>query len=141
MIWPSSAPAASRALTTTLVAGMWLVSACGASQSPFARASSDAASTLSASVTTLRLEHEGRLTRAYAAASFLNYRDALQGLDSELRSSEGAPGRDVVEQLVVLYRMADGALSEPCLDEGCDWRSQAEVLDRAKEAFQKAGEA
>ncbi len=142
MIAPSTAPAASRALATTtaLLVGMWLLAACGASASPFARTSSDVASTLSAAATTLRLEHAGRLTRAYAEASFLNYRDALQGVDSELRSSEGAPGRDVLEELIALYRMADGALSEPCFDERCDWRTQAEVLDRAKDAFQKAGE-
>ncbi|MDQ3871181.1 MAG: hypothetical protein M3301_06165 [Chloroflexota bacterium] len=138
MIFASTRPTASGVFT--LLAGVSILTACGPSPSEFARTSSDAASTLSAAAATLRLEHEGRLTRGYAQASFLNYGDALEGLDAELRSSQGAPGREAIEQLLALYRIAQGVINEPCLDEGCDWRSQVEALERAKEAFQNAGE-
>jgi hypothetical protein len=117
-----------------------LVAACSWAPSDFAKKASDAASTLAAAETTIRLRHEGKLTLAYARGSFVNYRDALEGVDEELLSLPGAPGEEEVAQLTALFRAAKPALEEPCLDNTCDWQSQEQALKRAADAFEKVAE-
>ena len=114
--------------------------ACSWAQSDFAKKASDAESTLAAAETTLRLRHEARLTLAYARGSFVNYRDALQGLEEELPTLPGAPPGGTVEKLAAVFREAERAIAEPCLDNECDWESQVASLKRAKDAFAAAAE-
>jgi hypothetical protein len=127
--------AASAALSLAFV-----VAACSWASSDFVKKASDAASTLAAAETTIRLRHEDKLTLAYARGSFVNYRDALEGLDEELPSLPGAPSEAEVAQLTALFRAAKPALEEPCLDNSCDWQSQEEALGRAADAFEKVAE-
>jgi hypothetical protein len=129
-----------RSTTSAAVALALLVAACSWAPSDFAKKASDAASTLAAAETTIRLRHEGRLTLAYARGSFVNYRDALEGLDEELPTLPGALGDDQVAQLTALFRAAQPALEEPCLDNSCDWQPQEQALKRAADAFEKVAE-
>jgi hypothetical protein len=126
--------AAAAALTAASLAG----SGCSLARSDFAKTASDAASTFSAAATTLRLTHEGRLPGTYARGSFVNYRDALSGLEEKLRAAGGGHDRESVERLVALYRAAMEAVRDPCLDKGCDWQGQVEALERARESFLRA---
>ncbi len=129
-----AAVAAAAVLTAASLAG----SGCSLARSDFAKAASDAASTFSAAATTLRLTHDGRLPRTYARGSFVNYRDALSGLEEKLPSAEGGRDREAFEGLVALYRAAMEAIRNPCLDRGCDWQGQVEALERARESFLRA---
>jgi hypothetical protein len=115
-----------------------LTAACSWAPSDFAKQASDAASTLSAAQSTIRLRHDGRLTQAYAQGAFANYREVLQGVDQELTHSSGAPDAQEVARLVALFHEAEGALENPCLDNRCDWASQEAALKRAADAFTKA---
>ena len=92
-----------------------------------------------AASTTLTYAHEGKITYAYAASSFVNYRGELDGLDQQLPSQSGAPGAGTVQHLLELYKPAIQADDAPCLNDACDWRAQAAALDRASKAFLEAG--
>ena len=76
---------------------------------------------------------------AYASSSFVNYQSELSGLDQTLPAQQGAPDRRTVEHLLNLYKSAMQAVNVPCLDESCDWHAQVAALERASEAFLKAG--
>jgi hypothetical protein len=128
------------ARTALALALLTATAACSWAQSDFAKRASDAESTFAAAETTLRLRHEARLTLAYARGSFINYRDALQGLEEELPSLPGAPATDAVEKLAALLREAERAIEDPCLDNDCDWEPQVDLLKRAKDAFAAAAE-
>lgn len=110
-------------------------------QSPFARTASDTGATFAAAATTLRYAHEGKLTRAYACASFVNYRSQIGGLDQQLPAQAGAPDAQTVRRLLDLAGPAQQALEQPCLADDCDWRAQVAALQRASEAFRRASEA
>jgi hypothetical protein len=113
---------------------------CALAPSDFAKKTGDTASTFAAAETTIRLRHESRLTLAYARGSFVNYRDALEGVDEELAMLPGAPGPAEVQRLVALFRAAESALEDPCLENACDPEPQERVLREAAEAFAKAAE-
>src|SRR5690349_24982844 len=66
------------ALALALIVG----AGCALAQSAFARTAGNAGAAFAAAAVTLRFAHEGKLTAAYARASFVNYRAELDGLDA-----------------------------------------------------------
>ncbi len=107
-------------------------------QTPFARAAAAAASSLSAAATTLRFAHDGRLTFEYGKTTFEILEESLDGIDKDLPRLAGSPGQNEVEHLLLLYRTATPAMSDPCLDESCEWHVQLDALDAASDAFDRA---
>jgi hypothetical protein len=133
--------------TPGVVAGLALLllliwpalSGCQFAQSSFASTASSAGSAFSAAATTLTFLHQGRLSRRYAASSFVNFKAELAGLDRQLPTLNGAPGKATLRHLLVLYRPAMQAVNAPCLDMACDWQAQIDALNRASKAFLGAG--
>ena len=123
------------ALLAVLMSGM---AGCQWTQSSFARMASNAGSAFAAAAATLAYAHEGKITYAYAASSFVNYRSQLHGLDQQIASASGAPDAHTVHSLLALYTPTMQALDHPCLSSSCDWRAQVATLDRASRAFLKA---
>lgn len=122
-----------------LLALILAATGCTMTQTPFERAAGDAGSAFAASATTLAYAHDGKLTKAYARASFVIYRAQLKGLDRSLPALDGAPDPSTVRHLIELAQAAHPAVDDPCLDDGCDWRAQVEALQRASDAFLQAG--
>ncbi len=116
------------------------LASCQFSQSEFASQAGKIGSEFAAAATTLRYVHEGRLLRGYADSSFQSYRSMLEGLGPQIPRMNGAPKGKRVERLVRLYRRAEKAVTHPCLDPGCDWRSQLRALNEASHAFQRASQ-
>lgn len=112
---------------------------CALTQSPFARNAGDTGSSFAAAATTLAYAHEGKLTTAYARASFVNYQSELAGVGQQFSSLAGSPGGKTVRRLVRAYHTAEQAVQHPCLGSGCNWRGQVAALNRASKAFVKAG--
>ena len=102
------------------------VTGCQLTQSAFSRTVGNAGAVFSAASTTLSYAHEGKITSAYAQASFVNYQSELDGLDQQLPSQH-------------LYRPAMQAVIQPCLEESCHWQAQVAALNRASQAFLMAG--
>lgn len=114
--------------------------ACGAihAKTPFARSAGDAAATLAAAQATLDAEHGGNLSLQYANATFVNYREALDGVVEELPTLQGAP-QDAVELAASLER-AIRIVNQPCLSDDCDWAAQADTLETVATALREAAE-
>jgi hypothetical protein len=123
-----------------LISLMLLAAGCLAAPSGFQKATSDAGSTFLSAAATLRLRHEGKLTRTYVVASFENFRDALRTLPERLPTLDGAPDATRIERLADLHRDAWPALSDPCLDDHCDWRPQLAALELAGSVYLRAAE-
>jgi hypothetical protein len=117
---------------------MWTLAGCQFTQSPFALAVSSAGAEFAAAATTLSYVHSGKISTQYAQGSFVNYRSQLDGLDRQLPSQQGAPGRASIEQLLALYKVAIRAVDDPCLETSCNWQAQVAALNRASQAFLKA---
>jgi hypothetical protein len=115
------------------------VTGCQLTQSPFTRMAGDAGAAFAAASITLTYAHQGKFTTAYASSAFVNYRSELDGLDQLLPSQQGAPDKTQIEHLLELYKQAIKVVDNPCLETSCDWRRQVEALNRASEAFVKAG--
>lgn len=124
----------------SLLAAVLLAAGCLAAPSGFQKATSDAASTFLAAAATLRLRHEDKLTRTYVLASFENFRDALRGLPQRLPTLDGAPDATRIQRLADLHRDAWPALSDPCLDDRCDWRPQLAALELAGSVYLREAE-
>jgi hypothetical protein len=112
---------------------------CQLTQSAFTRTAGNAGSAFAAASTTLTYLHEGKISKAYAASSFVNYASELDGLDQTLPSQSGAPDARTIQHLLDLYKPAMQAVNSPCLDESCGWRAQVAPLDRASKAFLEVG--
>lgn len=123
-----------------LLLALLLITGCQATQSGFARTANNAGGAFSAAAETLTYVHEGKLTPAYASASFDSYQSELSGLDQQLPSQNGAPNAQTIHQLLALYKSAMRAINQPCLENTCDWRGQVGALNGASKAFLKAGE-
>jgi hypothetical protein len=109
-----------------------IVSGCsGATTTPFARAARDGSGTFSAAATALTDLHSGRLTREYAAATLGVLGSQVEQLPDELRGADGAPAPDAASRAANEAERALTAFSRPCLDNGCEWRAQAELLKAA----------
>ncbi len=116
------------------------LTSCQFTQSAFARTTSSAGAAFAAASTTLSYAHQGKITYAYAASSFVNYRSELDGLDQQqLLSQQGVPNMRAVQHLIDLYKPAIEVVDAPCLSESCDWHTQIVVLNKASEAFLQAG--
>jgi uncharacterized protein YceK len=112
---------------------------CSATQSDFARTAGNAGSALAAAAATLNDAHQGAITMAYAASSFVNFRSELDGIASQLASSSGGPGRRATAHLVALFKRAWPAIAHPCLEDGCDWHAQVAAIQRASDALVRTG--
>jgi hypothetical protein len=119
----------------SLVALTPSVSGCEMVKSAYVSQVGGAAEELAAVATTLRLVHEGRVTRQYAQSTFANYREVLVSFEPKLRKAEGAPAPDSVERAVSVYRGVAQVIESPCLDDGCDWRGQLAALETAAAAL------
>jgi hypothetical protein len=109
---------------------------------PFDRAASDAASLSSAGAETLRAVHAepARVTVEYSQGATFNYHELLAPIPGELPTLEGAPDEATTSNLVALLQAAVADLGNPCLLPDCDWQSQVNDLDAAKQALLKATE-
>src|SRR5947209_14694496 len=107
-----------------------IVTGCQFTQAAFPRTASNAGSAFAAAATTLAYAHAGKVTYAYAAASFVNYQSELDGLDQMLPAQKGAPDKHTVQHLLALYKVAIQAVDAPCLSNSCDWRTQVDALNR-----------
>ena len=116
-----------------------MASGCQLTQSAFTRTAGNAGSAFAAASTTLTYLHEGKISKAYAASSFVNYASELDGLDQALPTLSGSPDARTLQQLLDLYKPAIQVIHDPCLDASCDWRTQIAALDRASKAFLEAG--
>lgn len=116
-----------------------LLAGCQFTQSPFALAVGNAGAEFAAASTTLSYAHSGKITIQYAQSSFVNYRSQLDGLDQQLASQQGAPGKSTIDALLALYHAAIPAVDHPCLDAHCNWQAQVAALNRASRAFLQAG--
>lgn len=123
-----------------LVIVLVLSTGCQITQSAFSRKSGAAGAEFAAAALTLKDEHEGTITRAYAQSSFVNYASGLQGLDQQLPNKSGAPDRQTVHTLLRLITPALAAVQHPCLDASCDWQKQVTALDHASDALVKASD-
>lgn len=68
-----------------------LATACQLTQPAFARMAGDAGAAFAAASTTFQYTHEGKISEAYAAASFVIFQSELSGLDSTLPCSKAFP--------------------------------------------------
>ena len=116
-----------------------VTTSCQLTQSAFARTTNNAGAALAAASLTLSDMHQGEITSAYARAAFANYQNELSGLDQQLPSQNGAPTPRSVQQLLRVYKPAMQVIDQPCLAASCAWRSQLVALNRARDAFLKAG--
>jgi hypothetical protein len=114
------------------------VSACTITQSTFAMTANNAGSAFAAAATTLTYAHDGNITSAYAASSFVSFQSELSGTDQTL-TAQGAADRRTLHHLLALYTPAMQVIDAPCLSRTCHWRKQIALLDRASSAFLEAG--
>jgi hypothetical protein len=106
------------------------------------RSASDAASLLAASSETIRSVHDdpARLTIEYAEAALFNYNELLVPIPGELPTLDGAPPPPTIDELVAFVNASLADLANPCLVGDCDWESQVEDMDAAKDALLQATE-
>jgi hypothetical protein len=125
-------------LAAVLVA---LLSGCGSTQqiteTPFEQAAGDAASVMSAAAVTLRFIHAepASMTVEYAAGSMINYADEVSSVPDELPTLSGAPDAATVQDLVEVIQPAVDDIESPCLMPDCDWQSQVDDLETARDAI------
>ena len=122
-----------------LILLLMMVTGCQFTQAAFPRMVSNAGSAFAAAATTLAYAHQGKVTYAYAAASFVNYQSELDGLDQALPSQNGAPDKRTVQHLLNVYKVAIKVVDSPCLNNSCNWQTQVNTLNRASKAFLEAG--
>lgn len=122
-----------------LVVVLLTTTGCQFAQSSFTLMTSNAGATFAAASLSLRYAHERNITNAYARSSFNNYQSQLQGLDQQMPQQGASPDMHTVQTLLKLYRPAMQAINNPCLNTTCDWHAQLAALDRASQAFLKAG--
>jgi hypothetical protein len=121
---------AARCLAAGLLAAACLLVGCsGVTQTPFQHKATEVAGTLAAAAESLRAVQEGRLTEAYARASFVSFAEAVQGVGEELPSLDGAPEIGMTERLRRELQAVELVLREPCLaNAGCDASAQIRQL-------------
>ena len=128
------------------VAAALLLTICGCgsteqiTETPFEQAAGDAASIMAAAGETLRFVHAepARMTVEYGAGSMVNYDDQVASVPDELPTLQGAPDQSTVQHLVDLLAPAIDDIENPCLTPDCDWQSQADDVDAARDALLEA---
>ena len=124
----------------SIVAFCFILAGCQFSQSSFLQTVNNTGSAFAAAATTLQYAHTGKLTYAYASSSFEVYRSELSGIDRKLSTAgSGVTGTQSIASLLALYHTAMQAVNTPCLQDSCNWRVQVAALNRASQAFLKAG--
>jgi len=118
---------------------MLLATGCQIAQPAFINQAGNAGAALAAASTTLSYAHTGKITFAYARASFVNYQSELADLDQTLPQQQGPPDKQTLQHLLSLYHPAMQVMNQPCLDTMCNWRTQVATLNRASKAFLQAG--
>ncbi len=122
-----------------LLAMTLVLMGCQIAQSPFARMATNTGAALAAASTTIAYFHAGKIPRAYAESSFVNYRSELNGLDSQITATTSGISAEDASHLLALYKQALVIVNHPCLQAYCGWREQRDLLDRASGAFLRAG--
>ena len=122
-----------------LVFLLCVLTGCQVTQSAFSRTASNAGAAFSAAATTLTYAHTGKLTSAYAQSSFESYQNELSSVDQQLSSQQDTTNTRTVQHLLQLYKPAIQAINSPCLMNSCNWHKQVADLNRASDAFLKAG--
>lgn len=118
-----------------------LVGCSGLSQTPFQRLAGEAAGTLAAAAETLTEHREGRLSEAYARASFVSFAEALRGVGEQLPREEGAPGTESAQRLGQELQQTEPLLEAPCLaSSGCDASTQIRQLKAVSEDMLQASQ-
>ena len=115
-----------------------LSTACTFTETAFTRTANNAGSAFAAAEVTLTYAHEGKITYSYAASSFVNFQSELSGTDQTL-AAQGAANTHTLQRLLALSSPAIQVIDAPCLSNMCNWRKQIEILNRASQAFLKAG--
>ena len=115
-----------------------LSTACTFTETAFSRTANNAGSAFAAAEVTLTYAHEGKITYSYAASSFVNFQSELSGTDQTL-AAQGAANTHTLQRLLALSSPAIQVIDAPCLSNMCNWRKQIEILNRASQAFLKAG--
>ena len=115
-----------------------LSTACTFTETAFTRTANNAGSAFAAAEVTLTYAHEGKITYSYAASSFVNFQSELSGTDQTL-AAQGAANTHTLQRLLALFSPAIQVIDAPCLSNMCNWRKQIEILNRASQAFLKAG--
>jgi hypothetical protein len=105
---------------------------------PFQQKAGDAASLMVAAATSIELAQTGELDVRYARSSLRIYRDQLAAIPG-FGGLRGAPD-DVamIGTFDAAVASAIGLLSDPCLDNGCDWRGQVRSLSEAGRVLDEA---
>lgn len=119
----------------------FVLSGCQVAKSAFADVADNVGANFAAAATTLQYLHEGKLTRQYARATFFNYASLTSGADATMEHAAGAPDLATLDRLLRLYQPAAQALTNPCLDNSCNWRGQISALEKASGAFRQAAKA
>ena len=134
-----------RAVQSTFVGGLVaaaslvLVGCSGITQTAFQRTAREAAGTLAAAAETLTAVQEGRLTEAYARASFVSFAETVQGVGEELPSMDGAPETGTTDRLGRELHDVELLLRDPCLESaGCDASAQIRQLKAVSEDLLRA---
>lgn len=122
-----------------LIVLLFITTGCQLIPPSFSITAGNVGSAFAASETTLLYAHEGKITYAYAASSFVNFQSELSGADQTLASAQGTPDASTMRQLLAFYRAAMQVVNAPCLHDICNWQTQVATLDRASMAFIKAG--
>ena len=125
----------------TLLFVLMMLTGCQFTQTAFSKTTSNAGAAFSAAATTFEYAHQGKLTIAYARASFVSFKSQLSGLDQQLPSQQGAPDTHSVQHLLQLYQVAMQVVKQPCWSASCNWHTQLAALQQASQAFTKAGNA
>lgn len=132
-MWKNSAACIASIILLLMLTG------CQIRQPSFSITAGNIGSAFAASAVTLQYAHEGKITYGYAASSFVNFQSELNGADRTLAASQGTPAAGTMRQLLALYQEAMRAVNAPCLNVTCNWQIQVSALNRASEAFVKAG--
>jgi hypothetical protein len=133
-------PSASRVTFTLTLLGALLVAACSATQpitqTSYQRAAGDGASLLAAAAETLEQLHADppRLTREYAQSALANYSELFAGVPEQLEGHQGG------ESLAEALSQAAAEMAAPCLEDACDWSTQARDFRDLSERLSEAAE-
>ena len=124
-----------------LVVLLLTATGCQLTRSAFANQADEVGSEFAAAAATLRYLHEGKVTRAFTEATFVNYASAVQGAGQKMVSAGGAPDDQTLQQLLQLYDRANEIIQRPCLAASCDWEQQVDTLRQASDALLASADA
>lgn len=116
-----------------------LVTGCDVVPTGFRTDATTSGEAFAAAALTLQDEHTGKLTSAYAAASFVSYQSELNGLARKLPGDPNRPPSSQVRAFLAVMTPALQAVAQPCLAATCDWQAQVRSMQRASAVLLRAG--